>query len=272
MMAQSKSSIRHTIYDAIGEVARPGDICFFITEDPDCYQKISWSERIYRKWMGFAENDISVWHVGVLSKFEKKPKSSQIRPYIIHSVEKTGVFEQHISPEYFTSKNMGCSGAPSRTIMEIVRCEELTPRQNAELVDFCRAQIGKPFPKSIRGESLTYILGLPDMLTPTGQYSCHSLVYAALAEVGVCFPHHLESAPVINIGKWLGHPLRHPRDKVNPRYLYLRDHHLYQDPRFKSIVTLTLDQGSEEILIQHSPSKFAWNPNLARVYGFVLPN
>jgi hypothetical protein len=263
----SKSSIRHTIYNAIAEIARPGDVCFFITEDPDCYQKISWSERMYRKWMGFADGDISVWHLGILSKFEKKPKSSQVRPYIIHATEEEGVFEQHIFPEYFTSKDMGQGSAVSRTIMEIVRNDSLTDQHNEQLVDFCRLQIGKPFPKSIRGEGLTYIFGLPNLFVPPGQYSCHSLVYAAFDRVGVNFPHHLEAAPFFNLGKYLGHPLGHRREKVNPKYPYLRDHHLYQDPRFKSILTLTYAQYSQEIFISRYPPKFSWNPRLAAIYN-----
>jgi hypothetical protein len=262
----SKSSIRHTIYDAVGEIARLGDVCFFITEDPEFYRKISRYERIYRKWMGFAKGDISIWHLGILSKFEKKPKSSQVRPYIIHSTEEEGVFEQHIFPEYFTSQNIGGGSAFGRTIMEIVRYDSLTVEQNEQLVDFCRQQIGKPFPKSLRGESLTYILGLPNLFEPPEQYSCHTLVYAAFDRVGVNFPHHLEASPFFNVGKYLGRPLWHKREKVNIKYPYLRDHHLYKDPRFKSIMTLTYDQCSEEIFIQRYPQKFSWNPRLAEIY------
>lgn len=262
----SKSAIRRAIYKAVTAVAQPGDVCFFVTEDPECYRQLSRVERMYRKWMGFAQDDISIWHLGILSKFEKKPKSSQIRPYIIHSIEQKGVIEQHVSPEYFTSRKMTQGEDTRITVMEVLRYEGITHEQSNRLVEFCRQQIGKPFPKSIRGESLTYILGLPNFLTPPNEYSCHSLVYAAFDHIGIDFPHHLEAAPFFNIGKYLGHPLKHERQKVNPNYPYLRDHCIYKDHRFTSIISLTWDQCTNEILISEKPNKYSWDPRLAEVY------
>ena len=262
----SKSSIRRSIYKAIADVAQPGDICFFITEDPDLYNQLSPSAKKYRKWIGFAPGDISIWHVGILSKFEKKPHSSQIRPYIIHSTEGKGVFEQHISPEYFTSRGMEGREEICRTVMEVLRYKGITSGQINRLLDFCRQQIGKPFPKSIRGESLTYIFGLPNILTRPDQYACHSLVYAALNQIDIDFPHHLETAPIFNISKYLGHPLGHSGENVNPKYPYLRDHFLYKDPRFTSIISLTWEQFTDEVLASNNPGKFSWNSDLANTY------
>lgn len=261
----SKSSIRRAIYEAIAGVARPSDVCFFITEDPDHYRRLSRWQRMYRRWMGFARGDPSIWHLGILSKFEKKPRSSQVRPYFIHSVEERGVTEQHISPEYFTSADVTRDDA-CRTVMEILRYEGMTDEQSDRLLDFCRRQIGKRFPRSVRGESLTYILGMPNILNSPDEFSCHSLVYAAFAHIGVEFPHHLEAAPFFNIAKYLGHPLKHERGKVNPRFPYLRDHCLYKDPRFKSLISLTWDRCTDEILIRENPEKFSWNPSLAAAY------
>jgi len=265
----SKSSIRRAIYEAIADVARPGDICFFITEDPDLYSQLSRSEKIYRKWLGFAQDDVSIWHVGILSKFEKKPHSSQIRPYIIHSTEGNGVFEQHISPEYFTSRNLKGREEICRTVMEVVRYEGITGEQVSRLLEFCRQQIGKPFPKSIRGESLTYILGLPNVMFRPDELACHSLIFAAFNHIGIDFPHHLEAAPFFNIARYLGHPLGHDGERVNPQYTYLRDHHLYEDSRFRSIISLTWEQSTDDIVINSNPAKFSWNPHLAETY---LPN
>jgi hypothetical protein len=261
----SKSSIRRAIYEAIAGVARPSDVCFFITEDPDHYRRLSRWQRAYRKWMGFAPSDTSIWHLGILSKFEKKPKSSHVRPYFIHAIEERGVTEQHISPEYFTSRSVMRDDA-CRTVMEILRYQGMTDEQSDRLLTFCRRQIGKPFPRSIRGEGLTYILGLPNILNAPDAFSCHSLVYAAFDHIGVDFPHHLEAAPFFNIAKYLGHPLRHERGKVNPRFPYLRDHCLYKDPRFKSLISLTWDRCTDEILILEKPEKFSWNPSLAAAY------
>ena len=262
----SKSSIRRAIYNAIADVAQPGDICFFITEDPDLYHQLTRPAKMYRKWMGFAHSDISIWHVGILSKFEKKPHSSQIRPYIIHSTKENGVFEQHISPEYFTSRGLEGREEICRTVMEVLRYKDITREQANHLLSFCRQQIGKPFPKSIRGECLTYILGLPNILARPDQYACHSLIYEAFHQIGVDFPHHLESSPVFNIARYLGHPLGHDSRSVNPKFPYLRDHFLYKDPRFTNVISLTWEQISDEILISNNPGKFSWNPNLANAY------
>jgi hypothetical protein len=266
----SKSSIRRAIYEAIADVAQPGDICFFITEDPDLYHQLSVPERMYRKWLGFAHDDISIWHLGLLSKFEKKSHSSQIRPYIIHSTEACGVFEQHISPEYFTSRNMHGQAEICRTIMEVLRFEEITDAQVEGLIEFCRHQLGKPFPKSIRGESLTYILGLPNIMVRPNEFACHTLIYAAFDYIGVDFPHHLEGAPLCNLARYLGHPLGHSGKRVNPDYPYLRDHCLYMDPRFSSIISLTWEQSTDEIFVSNHPGKFSWNPHLADIYRSAL--
>jgi hypothetical protein len=256
----SKSSVRRAIYEAIAGVARPSDVCFFITEDPDHYRRLSRWQRMYRRWMGFARGDPSIWHLGILSKFEKKPRSSQVRPYFIHSVEERGVTEQHISPEYFTSADVTRDDA-CRTVMEILRYEGMTDGQSDRLLDFCRRQIGKRFPRSVRGESLTYILGMPNILNSPDEFSCHSLVYAAFDHIGVGFPHHLEAAPFFNIANTWGTPSSTARED-NPTFYGTMP---LQDPRFKSLINPTWDR-SPMILIRGNPEKFSWNPDLAAAY------
>jgi hypothetical protein len=235
----SKSSIRHVIYDTVVDLAHPGDVCFFITEDFNCYNRLSPFQKMNRQWVGFAKCDISILHLGILSKFEKKQKSSQIRPYMIHSTKEKGVIEQHIAPEYFTSTNIEEGVTVSRTIMEILRNKDLSDIQNNNLVEFCRNQVGKSFPKSIIGDNLTYLFGLPNLINSQNTFSCHSLVYIAFASIGVNFPHHLENAPIFNLARYLGHPINHSNASVNQKYAYLRDQHLYRDPRFKSIVSIS---------------------------------
>jgi hypothetical protein len=153
-----------------------------------------------------------------------------------------------------------------RTVMDVLRYEGLNDGQVSRLLEFCRQQIGKPFPKSIRGESLTYIFGLPNVMFRPDRFACHSLIFAAFSHIGIDFPHHLEAAPFFNIARYLGHPLGHNGGKVNPRYTYLRDHHLYEDSRFRSILSLTWEQSTDEIVISNSSAKFSWNRHLANTY------
>jgi len=263
----SKSSIRHAIYDVLVDLAHPGDVCFFITENYNCYNNLTRFQKTNRKWVGFSKNDISILHLGILSKFEKKPKSSQIRPYMIHSTKEKGVIEEHIQPEYFTSENIELGTTVCRTIMEILRYQDLSNEQNKNLVEFCRKQIGKPFPKSITGESLTYWFGLPNFFNNQSTFSCHSLVFSAFASIGVNFPHHLEHSPIFNLARYIGHPIKHHKDSVNPNFAYLRDQHLYRDPRFIGIVSITYDEKSHEIHFIENPLKYSWNPELAQIYG-----
>ena len=125
----SENEIRKKIYNGIFSIAQPGDICFFITEDIDLYNQKSDYEKLSRRWMGIDRNDISIWHMGILSKFKKNPRNAQIRPYFIHSTKENGVFEQHISPGYFSSKNISDKGQFSQTIMEILRYKDLASRR-----------------------------------------------------------------------------------------------------------------------------------------------
>ncbi|HVP20437.1 MAG TPA: hypothetical protein VMS73_01100, partial [Anaerolineaceae bacterium] len=186
--------------------------------------------------------------------------------YFIHSTREYGVIEQHVSPEYFTSKNIENGKEVCRTIMEVLRYEDLAEDQNRALVDFCRNQIGKPFPKSILGESLTYLFGLPNFINQPDEFSCHSLVFVALDHIGIVFPHHLECCPWFNLARAMGHPLGHSRECVKKRFAYLRDQHLCRDSRFKCVVSLTNNLHDEEILVNENPSKYSWNASLAVTY------
>jgi hypothetical protein len=65
----------------------------------------------------------------------------------------------------------------------------------------------------------------------------------------------------------LGHPIGHPKDKVDPRYPYLMDHHIYRDPRFFLKAALYRDPKSSEIALQtDNLTKYSWNEDLREKY------
>ena len=265
----SENEIRKKIYGEILSIAQPGDICFFITEDIDLYNQKSNYEKLTRRWMGLDKNDISIWHMGILSKFKKNPRNAQIRPYFIHSTKENGVSEQHISPGYFSSKNISDKAHLSRTIMEIVRYKDFYPGDRQKLVNYCQNQIGKPFPKSNRSDHLTYLLGWPKIFSDHDSFSCNSLVISAFQCIGVRFGDRLESAPFFNLSRYTGHPLF---STPGSEYYgsYLRDHHLYQDPRMEPILTITYDQSENDIILSRNPAKYSWNPKLQQSYANLL--
>ncbi len=262
----SENEIRKKIYDEIYSIAQPGDICFFITEDIDLYKQRSAYEKLYRKWMGIDKNDISIWHMGILSKFKKNPRNAQMRPYFIHSTKEKGVFEQHISPGYFSSKNITDKAHLCQTIMEVYRYKNICTEDRQTLIDFCENQIGKPFPKSTRTDSLTYLLGWSNIFPDYNSFSCNSLIITAFQQIGVEFADRLESAPFFNLAKYIGHPLfnNHPSGRFSS---YLRDHHIYQDPRMIPILSITYEQCENNIIFTRNPQKYSWNPELQDIYA-----
>src|SRR5262245_2248059 len=96
----SKREQLKTFYNTINQVARPGDIVFFVSEKLNTTH--STLNRLYRRWQGLADNDTTVWHTAILVDPKKERKGAQWRPHIIHAIAK-GVEEIHIPPSYFTS-------------------------------------------------------------------------------------------------------------------------------------------------------------------------
>lgn len=90
---------------------------------------------------------------------------------------------------------------------------------------------------------------------------------AAYAAAGIHFPHPYKSFPFFNIGRYLGHPLGHPKDRVDPRYPYLMDIHIYRDPRFVLKAAVYQDPTTDEIILQtENLKKYSWNEALRGKY------
>ena len=262
------SHCRKQFYEAVRKIAHPGDLCFFICDgtNPLNYS-YGWSllRRVLRRWRGFADVDNTLWHVGIISKFKKQKSHSQIRPYIIHSIKE--VKEQHISPKWIFAESDATGKPQKRILMAILRFAGINSEKCEDLVAFCRNRIGKPFPKLFRAEDLTYTLGLPNFLRKPDEYACHWLIYDAFESIGLSFPHQVATFPLFNIARHLGHPLGHSKDKVNPRFPYLRDHHLYRDARFQCLLLVYVDLPTGDMHISENPGKYSWNPKLAATYN-----
>ena len=160
--------------------------------------------------------------------------------------------------------------------MEIMQFEGIRHEQRKEIIDFSLSKIGFPFDWSVgRHARLTYAFGLPNVLHSQNKLSCQQLAIAAYASAGIYFPHPYRSFPIFNIGRLLGHPLGHPKDRVDPRYPYLFDHHIYRDPRFKLKAILYEDPISgERILKTENLEKYSWNSELREKYlekEYIVP-
>ena len=136
-----------------------------------------------------------------------------------------------------------------------------TPRReraSASFVKYVQAQLGKPFAElGWRHDFLTYALGLSPRRLAPDRVSCHGLAFCAYKNVGFHFPHQLGNAPFFNLARYTGHPLGHPPNEVDLRRLYLRDHHLYRDPRFESILAISEDDETRQIIALQNPGKYS---------------
>jgi hypothetical protein len=252
--APSKRKQLQRFYTTINNVARPGDVVFFISERLKAIH--SPLARLYRKWQGLADHDISTWHTAILVEPKKESKGAQTRPHIIHATKK-GVEEIHIPPSFFRSIRDDPDGEPlQKGRIEIVQCPDLTARQREKIVRYAHAQLGKPFAElGWRHDILTYALGLPSRRLHPHKVSCHGLAFLAYGKVGFRFPHQLKHAPFFNLARYIGHPLGHPAHEVDLQKLYLRDHHLYRDPRFVNVLRIFEDDETREIALLHNPLK-----------------
>lgn len=263
---QSKRQRLKRIYEAVNDVSEPGDVVFLVSERPEQHS-LATLKQLYRRWQGFADEDNTQWHTAMHSKSEKESRGSTVRPYIIHS-DMDGVEEIYIPPEYFTSERSVEGEVLERGRIEIIKSPEVSPDERKELVAFMRDQLDKPFAGlDWKHDVLTYAFGLPAGKLDPEKASCHGIVFDAYAHIGFTFAHHLEDAPFFNIGRHLGHPLGEDPHKVDLSRLYLRDHHLYRDPRFLCVLSVFEDDGTGEIKITEHPGKYSWNPDLQKKYG-----
>ena len=250
----SKRELFRTFYDIINQTAKPGDVVFFISETKK--KRHSILSRLYRRWQGLAENDTTIWHTAILTDPKKEGKGSQWRPHIVHAIYK-GTEEIYIPPSYFTCIREDPAGeAIQKGRIEIVQDHNLTECQRREIVKYARMQLGKPFAYlGWRHDILTYAFGLSPKKMDPRKVSCHGLAFLAYQEVGFSFPHQLKSVPFFNLARYLGYPLGQPRHKVDLRRLYLRDHHLYRDSRFDSVLAVFEDDHTKQIRAVHKPGK-----------------
>jgi hypothetical protein len=139
-----------------------------------------------------------------------------------------GVHIQHISPRYLNGKTL-----QAKPRIEILTFENITQEQRKKIVDFAGSKTGLDFDYQVlRHAYLTYAFGFPNVFHNRNKFSCQQLVISAYAAAGIFFQHPYTSFPVFNIGRFLGHPLDTPRTKVDPRYPYLMDHHIYRSAFF----------------------------------------
>jgi len=262
----SKRGILRMPYGAIMDKATIGDILFFISDTglpPNTLRS-----RIYRKWLDFNSRDTSNWHTTIYVGTKKESKGAHHRPYIVHS-DKKGTTEEFVPPSYFTNTDKGKKSSKKCRI-EIVHNPDLSMEQRKRIVEYSRSQLGKPFDGD--GWSLdfiTYSLGLRSKHRDSERVSCHGLAYLAYGLIGLKFPHQLRSAPNL-FGRIFGYPIGHPIDHVDLAYNYLRDHHLYRDSRFKSVLAVIGDgQNIEEVRTEINPGKYSWDIALQVAYGLL---
>jgi hypothetical protein len=261
-------------------IAEPGDLFFFIDHYPDKtlrseVQSNPFKKAIrilirskFRKWCGYERDDLDGWHVGIYYMGKKRSDHRRINPWMIHSHppvpdEEGGVHVQHLSPKAFD-----CESPNSQRRLEILQFEGLRQEQRKKIVDFAISKVGLEFDLGVaKHAGITYGLGLPNFLHNPDQYACQQLVISAYAAAGIYFSHPYKSFPIFNIGRLLGHPLGHPKDRVDPRYPYLYDHHIYRDPRFALKAVLYQNPNTGETIFEtKNLEKYSWRPGLKEKY------
>jgi hypothetical protein len=256
-------------------IAQPGDLVFLITHYPCKTLKSEitgkgWREaarlRLRARWrghLGFDRDDWDDWHVAIYFEGRKRKGHIRVNPYIIHATEHKGVQINQISPGGFTNES-----PEVRTRMEIMQFEGIRNEQRKEIIDFSLSKLGLAFDGSVgRHARLTYAFGLPNVLHKRNELSCQQLVIDAYAAAEIFFPHPYKSFPIFNIGRCLGHPLGHPKDRVDPSRPYLLDHHIYRDPRFVLKAVVYQDAKTGEIRLETKDlQKYSWNKALKERY------
>jgi hypothetical protein len=263
----SRRSHNRVIFSRIVEVAEPGDVIFLISDYAQIMPQGMKLRRLYQRYMGMAPNDLTKWHIALYVGPRKERNSGTVRPVILHAVH-AGVKEDYIMPSFFTNRMSQARGLEEISRIEVARFRGLTDEQRATIVRYCYDRVGMPFGEGgFKYTFWTYLLGLPAFAMTGKRIDCQTLVYRAYAEAGIDFPHHLEWAPFLNLGRLLGHPLGHPRDRVNLRYAYLEDYHFYRDPRVSPVLAISQDANTFEVSVEENPGKYSWNPVLRTVYA-----
>jgi hypothetical protein len=263
---RSKRAEWRRVYECFNDIARPGDVVFFISERPIDLSR-SVLRLLYRKWQGFADDDPSRWHTAMYTGSRKESRGSATRSYFIHAVER-GVEEIHVPPSYFTNIRSDGGEMVQGGRIEVSKDPCMMPEQRVEIIDYIRERLSQPFADlDWKQDILTWALGLPARKLDPNKASCHGIVFEAYEHVGYSFQNHLDTAPWFNIGRHLGHPLWGTREKADLTKLHLHDHHLYRDPRFICVLSIYEDQESGEIKIVENPGKYSWNPELQKKYG-----
>jgi hypothetical protein len=244
----SERQIKRTVYAAIADVAMPGDVIFIITVG----HRFSRFQKIWRSWLGIDQS--SKWHTTIYTGMRKERNGSTFRPYIVHSAEQgfrhAGTIEEHITPGYYTSR-----GEPF-TVLEILSHRGLDSSGRQKVVAYARSRIGTPHDgRGWQRDFLTYVFGLP-AVADREKVSCHALAYEAYDAAGVGFAHQVGTMPWFNVARWRGRPLGQPPKTVDVNTVYLRDHHLYNDPRFE--VVLSVSRMERELTLLRNPGKYSW--------------
>jgi hypothetical protein len=262
----SKRAQVRELFDAINQVALPGDLVFQIKEYHAPAPLRLRAKKVLRRCLGYDYLDNTIWHTSVYSDARKESAGATVRPCIWHT-GRTHVKEDHIPPAYFMNEPQEHGYAGSTSRVEIGRLEGITDEQQCKIMQYCRSMIGKPFGEDgLTYTFWTYMLGLPALFSTNRKISCQAYVYFAYAYAGIDFPHHLEYAPIFNLAKKRGYPLGHPSDKVNLRFPYLEDHHLYRDDRVTILLAAYQDKVGQALVSEPYPEKYSWNPKLKQVY------
>jgi hypothetical protein len=225
----------------------------------------------WRQWLGFDRDDLDNWHVGIFFMTRKRKHHRRTNLWHIHSTLKNGVHIKQISPRHFAYE-----GISAIRRIEILHFDGIREEQKERIVSFANSKVGSVFDQSPwRYKMLPYTFGLPNVRHNQNQLSCQQLALAAYADAAIYFPHPYKSFPIFNIGKLLGRPLGHQRDRVDPRDPYLMDHHIYRDPRFVLKAIGYQDPKSGEFKLEtDNIKKYSWNEALRQRYiskGYLDP-
>jgi hypothetical protein len=258
-------------------IVEPGDLLFSISHYPyeslkDEVNRNDWRKKFrtwMKPWQGFDRNDFDVWHVAIYIGARKRKHHNKVNIWMIHSTGEEGVHIKQISHGIFKNKS-----PEERTRVELLKYKYINKQQREKIVDFANSKVGFEYNRRM-GKYLTYVFGLPNAGQVQNQFTCQQLAIEAYAAAGIYFPHPYKSFPMFNIGRYLGHPLGHPKDGVDPRYPYLMDHHIYRDPRFVLRGAVYQDPNTYEILLQtENLKKYSWNESLREKYikkGYLDP-
>lgn len=259
----SKRYLLQRPYQAIMDIAKAGDLLFFISDSGLHAQEI-WRRR-YRQIVGLHPLDTTNWHTTIYLGPRKDSRGGQFRPEIIHAVSR-GTVKEAVPPSYMV--NSVVDGTWRKHRIEVVTSSLVSDEQRARLAHYVCERLNRPFDgDGWQLDFRTYLFGIRSRRRNPDKVSCHGLAFLAYETIGFQFAHQLRSAPCL-LARLVGHPLGHAAQSVNLAYNYLRDHHLYRDPRFD--VSLAVAGGGEtlsEVEISPNPGKYSWDSRLREVYG-----